>query len=151
MVQSSYPDYQLVLIGRDNGTRQSLHDLVMELNISEKVHILDALPHRLVMGILKNASVMVLSSRVEPFGIVVLEAGILGVPVIATRVGGVPEIICAEMYGILVDPDDPHGLAKALSNVLNHPDIALTRAEALRERVTESFPGNLHVKRYSPV
>lgn len=139
MVQSSYPDYQLVLIGRDNGTKQDLLNLAVELKIREKVHILGALPHSSVMGILKSACVMVVSSRSEPFGIVVLEAGILGVPVIATRVGGLPEIICADTYGTLVDPDDPRGLAKALSNVFNHPDIALTRANALRKRVSRDF------------
>lgn len=80
----------------------------------------------------------------EPFGQVVVEAMIRGVPVVATRGGGVTEIVepdgAVSPLGWLVPPSDHRELAEAILEALDHPDLALSRAEAARTSALERFP-----------
>lgn len=99
---------------------------------------------------LKGASAVVLSSRHEPFGIVNLEAMAAGSPVIATRVGGVPEFVTDGENGLLVEPESPEAIGKALARVLG--DEAL--AEGLRARgleTAESFDWSAITDQYEEV
>ncbi len=72
---------------------------------------------------LTAADVVVLSSRHEGLGLVLLEAAQLGVPTVATRVGGIPEAVFDGTAGLLVPPGDPAALASALERVLFDPDL----------------------------
>lgn len=82
--------------------------------------------------------IMVVPSRAESLPYVVLEAAACGKPLIATHVGGIPEI-----YGTLTDalipPNDVEALVKTITLTLDHPDIATSRAGALRERIAAEF------------
>ena len=60
----------------------------------------------------KPRSLFILPARWEGFGIVLIEAGILGLPVISTNVGGIPEIISDNINGFLVEPDSPNDICK---------------------------------------
>jgi glycosyltransferase involved in cell wall biosynthesis len=64
------------------------------------------------------ADVFVLPSRAEPLGVVLLEAMACGTPCVASRVGGIPEIVDVPANGRLVDPDDAQSLAGAMEDVL---------------------------------
>ena len=77
-----------------------------------------------------EADVVLIPSRVESFGLVAVEALLLGRPVVATRIGGLPEVIKDGETGILVDPDDPQALADAIIHLLSHPDEATTLGRA---------------------
>src|SRR5690606_27443861 len=83
-------------------------------------------------ALLDDVTALVHASPIaEPFGQVVLEAAIRGVPVIATRAGGVLEILGASEggeLGLLVPPGDPVSLAKAMVRILEHPTEARDRA-----------------------
>ena len=72
-----------------------------------------------VNAILKTFSIFVLCSRSESFGLSILEAMKAHVPVIATKVGGIPEIITSNRNGILVEPGDPKQLAIVIMKLLN--------------------------------
>jgi glycosyltransferase involved in cell wall biosynthesis len=61
-------------------------------------------------------------TRAEPFGIVILEAMAAGLPVVASKVGGIPEIISSPDMGVLVDPIAPEAFAKVVQGILAHPD-----------------------------
>jgi glycosyltransferase involved in cell wall biosynthesis len=83
-----------------------------------------------------TGSVVVIPSRQEPFGLVALEAMAMGKPVVATHVGGLPEVL-EGADAVLVKPDDPTALAKAVMDILekieSHPDFgARNRALAAR-------------------
>jgi glycosyltransferase involved in cell wall biosynthesis len=76
----------------------------------------------------------VLPSRVENSPLAIVEAMAHALPVVATRVGGVPELVADGQTGLLVEPDDPAALARAIARIVDQPDFAaqLGRAGALR-------------------
>lgn len=92
-----------------------------------------------VRGLLRGAAALVVPSIYEGMPLVVLEAMESGVPVVASRVSGIPEVVEDGVTGWLVPPEDPKALAAALAHVLEWPDEARRRGEAGRRRVEEHF------------
>jgi glycosyltransferase involved in cell wall biosynthesis len=127
----------LVLIGRD------LREAEVHRN---GVHTFGPWPHELVLAAWRRASVGVVPSRwAEPFGIVAIEAMSAGVPVVASRVGGLPDIVRHGETGLLIEPGDRRMLADALGTLI--ADAALRarmgeagRREALRYTATAVVP-----------
>jgi glycosyltransferase involved in cell wall biosynthesis len=92
-----------------------------------------------VRGLLRGAAALVVPSIYEGMPLVVLEAMEAGVPVVASRVSGIPEVVEDGVTGWLVPPEDPRALAAALSEALEDQDEARRRGEAGRRRVDERF------------
>ncbi|HWM90970.1 MAG TPA: glycosyltransferase family 4 protein [Thermoanaerobaculia bacterium] len=92
-----------------------------------------------VRGLLRGAAALVVPSIYEGMPLVILEAMESGVPVVASRVSGIPEVVEDGLTGWLVPPEDPPALAAALGEVLDRPDEARRRGEAGRRRVDERF------------
>ncbi len=86
--------------------------------------------------LLRAFDVLALSSRTEGTPMILLEAGHLGVPIVATRVGGVADLL-GEEGGWLVPPDDPAALASAIADALEAPSERERRARALEERLKD--------------
>ena len=80
-----------------------------------------------------------LPSRSEPFGIALLEAGAFRRPVVASRVGGIPEIIDDADTGLLVEADDVGALVEALRKLFADPALAQAMSERLFHRVASQF------------
>ncbi|MFI6935727.1 glycogen synthase [Streptomyces sp. NPDC050287] len=122
---------------------QEFRDLFEELSrVREDVHwIPQMLPRPEVIQLLTHAAVFVCPSVYEPLGIVNLEAMACGTPVVASRVGGIPEVVDDGRTGILVPVDDDFetGLARALDSVLGDPEAARRMGEAGRERAVGEF------------
>ncbi|WP_031224140.1 glycogen synthase [Streptomyces roseochromogenus] len=99
------------------------------------------LPRPEVIQLLTHAAVFVCPSVYEPLGIVNLEAMACGTAVVASRVGGIPEVVDDGRTGLLVDADDEFeaGLARALDAVLGDPAAARRMGEAGRERAALEF------------
>ncbi|MFD7705449.1 glycogen synthase [Streptomyces caelestis] len=99
------------------------------------------LPRPEVIQLLTHAAVFVCPSVYEPLGIVNLEAMACGTAVVASRVGGIPEVVADGSTGVLVDADDGFetGLARALDSVLGDPEAARRMGEAGRERAVTEF------------
>jgi starch synthase len=111
------PDARLLILGvpaGDWGYEEYLKKLVWERRGRAALSTA-RLPQRLYKALHYVAKALVMPSRWEPFGISAIEAMALGTPVIATKVGGLPEIV--EKYGILVEPEDVEGLGKAMEAV----------------------------------
>jgi starch synthase len=83
--------------------------------------------------------VFVCPSLYEPLGIVNLEAMACGTAVVASRVGGIPEVVSDGETGLLVPPDDPGALAGALNSLLRDPGRAHAMGERGRERAIADF------------
>ena len=89
--------------------------------------------------LIQGCEVFVLPSRSEPFGIVLTEAMACKKPVVATTVGGIPEIIKDGTDGILVQSDNPNALAEALLNVLHNQALRLSIANNGYMTVVKKF------------
>ncbi len=120
----------LVLLG-DGELREEIKENIHELNLESRIKLQGAVPYADI-GLWLNASdVFCLPSLNEGCPNVLLEALACGVPVVATRVGGIPEIINSDNLGILVSPHDPEALAGGILRALNGP----WQRRALRKRV----------------
>lgn len=83
--------------------------------------------------------IFVLPSRTEALAYVALEAGLAGLPVVASSVGGVPEVIENEVTGLLVPPENPEALAEALQKLIDSQDLRERYGKALKEKVAREF------------
>ncbi len=138
-IAQKFPDVLLVLIGRDGDTKSALVELIAQLQLQTRVVIYQDVLHENVIPFFPAATVFVLSSRIEPFGIVILEAGAFGVPVVATRVGGVPEILEDGVTGCLVPADDVETMATAIISLLENPERQQQLGARLRHHVLANF------------
>ncbi|MCL4489679.1 MAG: glycosyltransferase family 4 protein [Chloroflexi bacterium] len=110
------PQLSLTLVG-DGPERGALESLCRELNLDGSIHFLGPGCWDEVWKALASCSVVVVPSREEAFGLVALEAMAAGKPVIATRVGGLPEVL-EGADAFVVEPDDPKGMARAIKDAL---------------------------------
>lgn len=117
------PDTRVVLVG-DGPQRAVLERAARSLGVADRVVFAGPLPHERVPAVLQHADVLVLPSRYEELGSVVLEAMHASVPVVASRVGGIPSLVEDGVSGVLVPPGDPSALARAVDRVLTEPLLA---------------------------
>ncbi len=141
---SSLADVRLVVIG-DGALRGSLEALARRLGLGERVRFLGARPHAEVVASLRQAAMLVLPSvrtrtgRVEGLGMVLLEAAATGVPVIGSRVGGIPEGMEDGTTGFLVPERDPAALARRMAELLERPELRRRMGDAARRFVERRF------------
>ncbi len=112
---------------------QALHHFVDEIGLHDAVTFRGALDDARLATALAASDVLVLTSQHEGFGVPVIEAMTLGLPVVANRVGALPEVVGDG--GLLVDTSDPWALAGAVTSVLREPALKERLAEAARRRV----------------
>lgn len=131
-----HPDVEFLLAG-DGACREELVALANRLGVSDRVRFLG---HRDdVPAVLKDADVFVLPSRSEAFPNSVMEAMASGLPVVATNVGGIPELVADGRTGRLVPPGDPAALGDALLDMVEHPDRAADFGRAGRRTIEERY------------
>jgi glycosyltransferase involved in cell wall biosynthesis len=111
--------------------------MIASLGLSDRVfllgHVADAFQY------IKAFDAFLLPSRSEGLGYVLLEAGMQAVPVIATTVGGIPEIVEDMKSGVLVQPNKPSEIASAIEFYAEHHDTVREYARALNEKVKRDF------------
>jgi len=130
------PQVRFILIG-DGAQRPVIEKKVRELGLEQNFLLLG---YRMdVPELLSCCDLFVLPSVAEGLPNAVLEAMAAGLPVVTTRVGGVPEIIEDGVTGLLVPPKDPRALAEAISRVLRNPELAARIAHAGQEHVRSEF------------
>ena len=131
-----YPKTKFLLIG-DGAERPRIEGLTAELGLRDSVLFLGR--RNDVALVLACCDLSVLPSWAEGLPNSVLEAMAAGLPVVATRVGGTPEIIENEVSGLLVPPRNAHALAQAILRLLRDPKLAQGLARAGRERIHRQF------------
>lgn len=127
---------RFVWIG-EGGERADLESFITSKKLSERIaltgHIQDA------ARLLRAFDYFILPSRTEALGYVLIEAGLAQLPVIATAVGGIPEIIEDLKTGLLIQPENPGEIAKAIGFILDRPEDAKKMASNLNEKVSSQF------------
>jgi L-malate glycosyltransferase len=136
---------RLLLVG-DGPELGTAYRLSRELGIASQVDALGA--QEAIIPLLSIADVFLLPSAQESFGLAALEAMACGVPVVASRVGGLPEVIEDGVSGFLRDLTDLDGMADAAVGLLQDPDLHARVTQAARRRVTGQFCSDRVVPMY---
>lgn len=142
-----YPNARLTLAG-DGPEREALEQRAEGLGIRDRVEFLgwtapDSIPERM-----NRASLLLMPSRREGLPLVAIEASLAGLPIVATKVGGLPEVIDAGRTGLLVRPEDSSALTKSMVSILEDPKRARAMGEAARSRALERFDLEAQVDSY---
>ena len=123
----------------------ALQARIVGLGLADRVCLLGKLPREQVMARYARAAVYVQPSRIAADGDrdgipnVLLEAMAMGVPVVSTRVSGIPELVCHRQNGLLVAPDEPRELADAIAELLAQPTLCAELGREARQTVTQTF------------
>jgi N-acetyl-alpha-D-glucosaminyl L-malate synthase BshA len=136
---------QLVMIG-DGPDRSAAEWLAHDMGIQDKVHFLGKLER--VNEILPLADILLMPSELESFGLAALEAMACKVPSIATRVGGVPELIDDGITGLLYEVGDIEGMSMGALSLLKDRDKLNAMREAGRKTAQKRFCSSLVVPHY---
>lgn len=121
---------------------RALRERIAELGIEDRVSWMGERED--VPELVRALDMLLLPSREEPFGRALIEAMALGVPVLATSVGGPREIIQDGVQGRLLAPDDPHAWAEAIRELAADPELAARMGAAGRARVEQAFSAERH-------
>lgn len=141
---------ELWIIGR-GPKRKKLENLAKKLGIGEKVKFLGFVPDDVLPEYMCKCHVLVLPSRWEPFGMVLLEAMACGRPVIGSRVGGIPEIIKDGENGFLFEPLDHRELAMKLELLREDEGLRKKLGANARRSVEEGYSWEIVVERVEKV
>jgi glycosyltransferase involved in cell wall biosynthesis len=128
--------FEALFVG-DGPDRPAVEEEVQRLGLESAVQFLGERSD--VPALLATADVFVLSTRSEGLPLSILEAMAAGLPVVASNVGGVPELVLDDATGLLVPPADPHALAGALERLLEDPLLGRRLGDAARLRIAEQF------------
>ena len=107
------------------------------LGLEEHLEFFESVSQEKLLELYSECDVLALPSKTEGWGLSLMEAMACGKPVVASRVGGVPELVRDEVDGILVEPGDVRGLAGALTRLLEDPDLRRSMGVAGQNRVLE--------------
>jgi colanic acid/amylovoran biosynthesis glycosyltransferase len=129
--------FRAVLIG-DGPCHEELKELSRDLRLDKQVEFLGSATQDQVLPWLQRANVAVLSSQNEGMPVSLMEATACGVPVVATAVGGIPELVRDGVTGFLTPPE-PQPFAAALRRLLEQPDLARQMGAAAREDAEQRF------------
>jgi glycosyltransferase involved in cell wall biosynthesis len=137
-----------VLLVVGNGTQEkALQQRAVALGIEDSVRFMGF--RRDIADLLACLDVFVLSSFSEGLSLTLLEAAAMGLPVVATRVGGNPEVVQHEQTGLLVPSDVPEAMASALARLLQDPSERFRLGNQGRESYREHFTLSAMLRQYT--
>jgi len=140
---------QIVYVGRDSFEKGTDILRKIESQINGTVKFCTDLPWDETMKILKASQMLVVPSRTESIPQVIKEAFYLKVPVIATNVGGIPELVVHQETGILVPPEDPEKLMIAINNLLDNEETRRNFANNAFEFINNNFSWDVLLEKYT--
>lgn len=148
-VRKEVPTATLRLVGPMFADRSVWENQIAERGLGQAVVLAGPITDRqLLIGELQQASIFVLPSHFEGFPVSLLEALTLGVPSIATDVGGIPDILDYGRAGVIVAPRDPSGLAAAITTLLEDPQQQIMLSKSGATRAKSLYSGEAFVDSY---
>lgn len=146
-IHEKFPNFKLVIVG-DGPSKQNLKSKVKSLRLDSDVIFMGKLSQEKVKDVMKDCYMFALPSLSEGFGRVFIEAMALGKPVVATNVGGIPEIVKDGENGFLVVPRDVHSLAEKLESLIISPELAKRMGQKGRNFVLTNFSNKIYINKY---
>jgi glycosyltransferase involved in cell wall biosynthesis len=140
ILQDRGRDVRFLMIGvrsAELNFQSKIEQLVRDLNIEHRVIFTGQ--RQDVASMLREVDIVVHPSLTEGLSNVILEAMAAGVPAVATRVGGTPELVEDGYTGLLVPVQNPERIADAVGRLLDRPEMARAFGEAARQRVVDEF------------
>lgn len=116
-----------------------LQALAGKLKITDKVEWIGAIPNSEVAEFYRNLDVVVVPSREESFGVTAVEGSACGRPIIASRVGGLPEVVIDQVTGLMVEPENVDALAQAMEYLIEQPEERLRMGRAGRDFILKHY------------
>ena len=135
-LHKTHPRYQFVVMG-EGEARKELETRIQKAGLEKTFILLGYIDQAATY--LKAFNVFVLPSRSEALALAILEAGLAELPVIATRVGGIPEVIKNNESGVLISPEDAPALHAALEQTIENASHASSMAQALHQTVITQY------------
>ena len=143
-----FPHARLIIAG-DGPARVNLEQQASHLGISHAVDFVGWIAPENVPELINKATVVVIPSRwEEAFGLVALEAALMARPIVATRVGGLPEVVLDWETGLLIEKEDSQALARAIEFLLDRPILSTEMGQAARTRANQEFSWDQHIDAY---
>ncbi|MGO8676687.1 MAG: glycosyltransferase family 4 protein [Limisphaerales bacterium] len=143
-----FPGLQVHFLG-DGPQKEKLMELAARLGVAGACRFVGVVPHEQVLQELSHCMAAVVPSRSESFGLVNIEALSVGTPVVASNVGGIPEIIRAGIDGYLVPPGDPVAMQTRLGEFLTDAELRAQAGRNARERFLSTFEIGERVRHYA--
>lgn len=150
LISKRFPHLRLIIAG-DGPARTELERQTVELGLTDVVEFAGWIAPEKVPALINTATAVVMSSRKEGLPLAALEAALMARPIVATRVGGVPEVVVHQETGLLVEPENSAGLAEAIAYLLVRPEIATRMGQSGRQRAQEVFSWKRCVDSYDAV
>jgi glycosyltransferase involved in cell wall biosynthesis len=144
-LRDRFSNLWLLFVG-DGPERNRLEQLARELGLAERCTFAGFQPHPEFA--LRAMDVFVLTSRSEGFPVSLLEAWAAGVPVVASRVGGIGDVVADQETGLLVEPDDPTGYRPAIDRLLADRRLAAAMAKSAKNALETRYSLTRMVQRY---
>jgi glycosyltransferase involved in cell wall biosynthesis len=141
----------------DGPEKDNLSKMVTQENLDDITIFRGLMPNHEVFDWLRSIDVFVLACRKAKNGdqdgipVVLMEAMLVGTPVISTKISGIPELIEEKVSGLLAEPTDPTSLADQIRYLIQHPDLSFSLTEKARLRVEHEFGEELNIQRLTEV
>jgi len=145
-VEERYPNVELYMVG-EGELKEELVKLARDLGVEEKVHFTGHIPYKSVFDLLKRTDILVMPSiyESETFGVAALEASAMEIPVIASRVGGVHDVVKDGKTGFLVEKKNVEQLANAVFKLIENEKIRELMGKYGRRFVKEKYEWDRNV------
>ncbi len=139
LIESGYK-MDLTIAGK-GPLREGLEKLARDLGIGDKVHLTGFIENDKVVDLLYQLDIFVMPSveEGETFGVAAVEAMATGLPVVASRIGGLPEVVGHNITGLLAQPASEESLAEALKTYIDNPKMRLLHGANARARVERLY------------
>lgn len=146
IVEKSHHDVKLFLVG-DGDYKAHITELISNLGLGQNIELVGQIKHQEAISLMAEAYAVILATRFEAFGYVIIEAMSVGTPVIASKVGGIPELIRDGVDGYLVPVENYQLLAKSILKLIEEPSLRNQMGANAREHYVESFELNKAIKK----
>jgi glycosyltransferase involved in cell wall biosynthesis len=132
------PEWRLIILG-DGPLRASLEKQAVRVGVQDRILFMGSVPHSEILRWCKAADVFVLNTSFESFSFQIVEAMMIGVPIITTHIGSIPELLENDTEGVLLTPDDSGKFKDAITSIVSQPERWEKRVTRAREKAEEDF------------